>query len=323
MSIATAPRRDEAEGLSYGKAFGIRIQADFALDHLAPDDQALQRVLRVRSASEVAHLPRQGTEVLVERRGREGLLELAVDHHVEHGYRTQAPGYGEHLLAPDGRELWCSPPGPDRASWHRLFFAQILPSAAALQGLELLHAAAVSVGGRALAIIGASGAGKSSLAAHLVALGADLITDDVLAVEPQGHGLVAHPGPWFAQLDPAEHDRVPAERRHRLGGVISRGDKLRLTPVTTPRPVPLARMYYLCRDPDARELLVERLAPPDPRLLLASTFVAHLPAERRLVAQLDTCAQLALRVPCMRIRVPPWVDAAATAQELWRRGPGR
>jgi hypothetical protein len=192
-----------------------------------------------------------------------------------------------------------------------------------LQGLELLHAAAVSVKGRALAIVGASGAGKSSLAAHPVALGADLISDDVLAVGSQGHGLVAHPGPWLAHLDPAEHDRVPAERRHRLGGVIGQGDKLRLAPETNPGPVPLARIFYLRRDPDARELLIEDLDPPDPRLLLASTYVAHLPAERRLVAQLDVCAQLALRVPCLCIRVPPCVDAADTARELWRRETGR
>lgn len=53
-----------------------------------------------------------------------------------------------------------------------------------LRGATLLHASAVEVDGRALAFIGRSGQGKSTIAALLCAAGAPLITDDVLCVEP-------------------------------------------------------------------------------------------------------------------------------------------
>ena len=48
---------------------------------------------------------------------------------------------------------------------------------------ERLHATAVAVERRGLLILGPSGSGKSSLALELMAMGADLIADDVVQVE--------------------------------------------------------------------------------------------------------------------------------------------
>lgn len=53
-----------------------------------------------------------------------------------------------------------------------------------LRGATVLHASAVATSGRALALVGHSGRGKSTLAALLCGAGADLVTDDVLVVEP-------------------------------------------------------------------------------------------------------------------------------------------
>jgi hypothetical protein len=53
----------------------------------------------------------------------------------------------------------------------------------ALRGHTVLHASAVSIGGQALAFVGPSGRGKSTLAALMCLAGADLVTDDVLVVE--------------------------------------------------------------------------------------------------------------------------------------------
>ena len=50
----------------------------------------------------------------------------------------------------------------------------------------MLHASAVAINGSALAFVGQSGRGKSTVAALLCVDGAELVTDDV---------LVAHPGP--------------------------------------------------------------------------------------------------------------------------------
>ena len=61
--------------------------------------------------------------------------------------------------------------------------AQVLPLAAVLRGTHVLHASAVALAGRAVAFMGRSGVGKTTLAGRIVAHGARLMTDDVLAVD--------------------------------------------------------------------------------------------------------------------------------------------
>ena len=47
-----------------------------------------------------------------------------------------------------------------------------------------VHGTSVALEGRGLLILGSSGAGKSSLAAHLIALGARLVADDLTLIRP-------------------------------------------------------------------------------------------------------------------------------------------
>lgn len=55
----------------------------------------------------------------------------------------------------------------------------------------VLHASCVAVDGRGLLILGPSGAGKSGLAIRLIALGADLVSDDRTRVMRDGDQLRA------------------------------------------------------------------------------------------------------------------------------------
>ena len=56
----------------------------------------------------------------------------------------------------------------------------------------LLHATAVAVGEKGLLILGPSGAGKSYLAVEMLALGADLISDDRVWLRNDGSRLMLH-----------------------------------------------------------------------------------------------------------------------------------
>lgn len=62
----------------------------------------------------------------------------------------------------------------------------------------ILHATAVSLGGRAVVLIGPSGSGKSSVALQLLALGAQLVADDRLRITVQGDDLTAHAPEYLA-----------------------------------------------------------------------------------------------------------------------------
>lgn len=62
-------------------------------------------------------------------------------------------------------------------------------------GDHILHASAVALGQNGLLITGASGAGKSSLALQLIALGASLVADDRVCVrrDPEGALVMSCP----------------------------------------------------------------------------------------------------------------------------------
>ncbi|MDJ1176800.1 hypothetical protein [Roseofilum capinflatum] len=60
-----------------------------------------------------------------------------------------------------------------------------------LRGVTCLHASAIAVGDRAIAIVGRSGAGKSTTAAAFAELGYPILSDDIVAlVEPDNQILV-------------------------------------------------------------------------------------------------------------------------------------
>lgn len=111
-----------------------------------------------------------------------------------------------------------------------------------------LHASAVAVAGRGLLITGAPGAGKTTLALRMIALGAVLVADDRVQVAPgEAGGLVLSPPPnlaglaevrgfglarleaapavplaLIADLDRAEPDRLPPIRERVLSGIACR-----------------------------------------------------------------------------------------------------
>ncbi|KQN21214.1 hypothetical protein ASE86_14665 [Sphingomonas sp. Leaf33] len=74
-------------------------------------------------------------------------------------------------------------PGPDwTGAIPATFYSTVAALTAAWRGLLPLHACAVELDGRAVLIAGAGGAGKSTLAADLLAAGAPLIADDLVVV---------------------------------------------------------------------------------------------------------------------------------------------
>jgi HPr kinase/phosphorylase len=56
---------------------------------------------------------------------------------------------------------------------------------------ETIHGGCVAVEGRGLLILGPAGSGKSSLALELIALGAELVADDRVALRAEAGGLRA------------------------------------------------------------------------------------------------------------------------------------
>jgi hypothetical protein len=301
-------------------AFGLDVELGFPVEGLAPADTAptgRPLSLELAEPEQVAEgWDSDETVRLREWRHDDGSLEGALESHPRLGYRLFADGYGDYAVAADGTAIRCAPPDAEDWRWQRCLIGQVLPLAAVLQALELFHAAAVAIDGRAVGLVGASTAGKSSVAVQLVLRGAELLADDALALEADGDRLEVHPGPGIVSLRHAEARRLGDAELGRLGTVVGDdGEALRVRMPRATGPVPLAALYYLERG-DAEQTTFEQLWPPDPRLLLGSTFNYMVVTPERLTNQLEVCTRLAHGTPLFRLSVGAETGAADVAAAL-------
>ena len=184
-----------------------------------------------------------------------------------------------------------------------------------------LHAAAVSLNGRALLLPGASGQGKSTLAAALAAAGLPLFGDDTVVLSRDG--LLARPAPFAICLKSGswpllrgrfpDLDRLPVH--HRLDGKLVRyvtppdaerwlGDDCRQT---------VAWIVFPCLAPDGATELVPLARPEALRRLLAECFPLDGGLDTAKVARLVDWMR---GIDCYELRIDALDDAIACLQQL-------
>ncbi len=236
----------------------------------------------------------------------------------ERGYRFSGPRYGIAIVSPRASRVWGVPGDGGVEDWQRFLVAQVLPFAAVLRGLEVFHASAVAVDGRAVAFLGPSGAGKTSIAMELCRLGASFLADDVLAIERDGGHLLAHPGAPLAGIATEEVERLRSRRSLDDGAVLSADSREVVVRVEPQRdPVPLQAIFVLDRRPEA--FPTPRFEPvTEPQVLLSATFNLVLLDGPRLEALLDVCS-LAAGGMVERVVVGRETDASTLAEVLAER----
>jgi len=241
-------------------------------------------------------------EPLFERRLADGRVALSIARDDRLGFRVWAPEHGCYLVAPDGRRVRGAPPAARSRRWERLVLAQALPLAALMQGREVFHASAVELCGRAVAFLGPSGAGKTTVAAFLIARGARLVTDDVLAVDVAGETVWGHRGGAIVRVDPSALRRLDAGARRSLGSVDRRGvGKWHIRPQPAAHRLPLAAAYILDRRGRGDDVVITPQHPVDPALVLGSAFLSYITDADRLRRRLDAAAAVAAGVPVFRL----------------------
>lgn len=193
-----------------------------------------------------------------------------------------------------------------------LALRQVLPRALSLESPPILHASAVSCGGAAMAIVGASRAGKSTLASALCARGCALLADDFVHVaEAEGapRCSVTASNVWLdgdatAWLANAPRRAAPPASATPLGLVclidpVAEGRAASVSPMTARQALfaVFAQSYRI--DPTDRLHVqrefdrVARLVTAVPaRRLELPRGLAHLPGTvRLLLAELDQVAR--------------------------------
>jgi hypothetical protein len=300
-------------------AFGIVIEGDFPAPGLPPSpgppDAPVTRVALASGAEIAARWgDRDSTRLLEERFDDAPEPARTIDHAPGVGYRLFARHFGLALVEEDGHEVLCAPPAGEPWSWQRFLVGRILPWAALLRGLEVFHASAVSIGEGAVALIGPTGAGKTSLAAQLVLRGASFMTDDVLAMKAADGDVHAYPGAAIVSVRPAEREAMGLAALGRLGHQLGHSGKTYVEVDRAAGAVPVRGIYFLAPGSDAAG--IEEQRPTDPRLLLGSTFIESVQTPARLRNQLDLCAEVAASVPCFTLPVEAGVGAAELAERL-------
>lgn len=302
-------------------AFGLDLDSGTPLPFLDGAGEGARahptgRPLRIGYGEQPPAWP-QDSQLVSDERGLDGEVIFQIES-AGGAYRFHGPAYGCTVLSGDGTEVDGAPGEEGLAGWQRLLVAQVLPFAAALQGLEVLHAGAVVVDGIGVALSGPSGSGKTSLALALVRRGAELLADDVLAVERAGDGLLAHPGAPIAGIDLAEAERLGLQGEGEQPGVLAVSAREKVARAAlAPGPVPLGALFLLDRRLEGPE---EPSFEPEaePRQLLASTFNLLLASPERLAGLLDICAQLAAR-RVERVTFGSATDPDQLAAAIWAR----
>lgn len=301
------------------RAFGIEIEGSFPAPGLPPArvaGTARPTRLAVVPGHDIDRrwLPGGGQRLLAEHFDDSPQPARTIDHRAGVGYRLFARNFGLAFVSEDGDEVLCAPPEDEPWSWQRFLVGRILPWAALLRGRELFHASAVTVGGGSLAVIGPTGAGKTSLAAQLVLRGAGFLTDDVLALEHDGTAIQAHPGAGIVSVRDGERAAIAAKDWTRLGSELGYSGKSYIELTREDGPAPLRAIYFLSRT--ARSPGITAVEAPDPRLLLGSTFIESVQTPARLRNQLSLCADLAQAVPMFTASVTAGLTAADLAQRM-------
>lgn len=301
-------------------AFGLHIEAPFPVPgthvcdgaHLDPDT-----LITVASPEELDREWRGGDpEVIQDLHYPSGRRMITVEHRADLGFWIWMPHYGRYLISPDGGRMRCALPKVSPERWQRLLFAHPLPLAALLQGRAMVHASAVAVGEQAFIFTAGSGAGKTSVAGHLISRGARLVADDVVALERKGGRVIAHAGTGLINIDAREFASVPPELRARLGTPHGHLDKLILCSPVAERALPVRGVYFLEREPQVQRFAVQRIWPPDIRRLLSAHFFSYVRRPEVWQEHLEVCAALAASANLYEVTVPPGYTAARVAAEI-------
>ncbi len=212
------------------------------------------------------------------------------------------------ILDAQGTEIWIRYAAPlTMADVLAYLFCPVMSFVLYLRGVVCLHASAIAVEGQTFALIGQSGAGKSTTAAMFAQMGFSILSDDLLALCERDGAFCAQPS--YPQIH-LRTESVPllygAETN--LPQLAPTWDKRRLD-LQQPQQqsfqnqaLPLSAIYLLSeRVADPAAPFIKPLAATEGLLtLLADTFSAGLPDKNVRAREFNTLSRLIQQIPLRR-----------------------
>ena len=229
-------------------------------------------------------------------------------HRTRAGYSVRFPGYADYVVSPLGDRVLCRPvPGVSAASLEHIYANQVLPLALGRAGHLVFHASAVDLDGRCVAFMGASGRGKSTLAASFACSGRRFLTDDgLVVVERRSRAVVVPSAPslrlWddssVAVLASVDARTSPAPYSAKVHFHAGRGIAHRS------RALALHHVYFL-GEGGARGVAIDAVPKGEALIeLVRHSFLIDVEAEEVLATHFAGLARLTRRCEFFRLDYP-------------------
>lgn len=234
---------------------------------------------------------------------------------LETGLLARFPQVADFQIDDTGDCITCCPcPGVGMA-WRGIWEQQIQPLLLSLRGEQVFHGGAIAVGGEAIAFLGPSGRGKSTLTTAFARRGHAFLSDDCLHLAMSGLRVLVHPHASHvrlredsaAALGEGEAAYVAGSQKPRL----SAGERLPYCD----RALPLSRLYLL-GEADVHTPAIATLSPSQALIgLTANAFVLDIKNPEVLKRNLKAGARLVGEVPMRRLDYPRRYDVLPAVVE--------
>jgi len=220
----------------------------------------------------------------------------------------------EFILDRQGTQVWVTWPSSqtleDMATY---LLGPVLGIVLRLRGVTCLHASAVAIDGKAIALVGASGAGKSTTAAAFAKVGYNVLADDIVALDECSGAFWVRPAYPRIRLWESSVEALYGSKEA-LPLLTPTWDKRYLDLMNGSQrfqsePLPLAAIYLLDeRSAESNEPFIEAL--PDNQkvmTLVANTYANYLLDKPMRATEFASLGRLSQQIPIRK--VTPHADA--------------
>jgi hypothetical protein len=227
-------------------------------------------------------------------------------------YRFDYADETRFLIDRAGSEIWAEWSAPltleDTATY---LLGPVLGFVMLLRGIVCLHASAIAIEDKAIALLGPAGSGKSTTAAAFAERGCKVLAEDVVTLDDRGDRFLVRPGYPCIRLWPPAVKALYGSETH-LPPLTPNWDKcyLDLSERFHSTPLPLAAIYQLGeRHHDARAPFITALDRSEGLMaLVANTYATKLMDRQMRAREFDLLTRVVGDIPLRRIT--PHADPA-------------
>jgi len=198
-------------------------------------------------------------------------------------------------------------PDVDIDTIEHLFHNNVVPMLMADSGALILHGAAVEIGGFAIIFIGASGRGKSTLAASFACTGFPFLSDDSVRLDWLETGYLVQPSYPSIRLW-RDSDEAVLSARIRKTSTVKFSDKSRYAAggeiPHSSNPTPLRAIYVLANEALTTTVIQPMGATEAMMEFVQHSFILDLKSQTTLCGHFEHMATLANNTSVFRLDYP-------------------